>query len=67
MITSKEILQTAQLVIHEHDERAADEAIRMVHTMLSSGDLAGQSTWRLVLHAIDQLQIMEPLPGEMMH
>jgi hypothetical protein len=64
MITNKEILRTAQLVIREHDDRASYEAIRMVDTMLNSGNLEGQRTWRLVLHAIDQLQAPAPPNGQ---
>ncbi len=58
-----DIYRTAQSLIREHGDKAAEQAARKVEAMMDCRDLNGQRTWRWVLRAVDQLQSKQPPVG----
>ncbi len=67
MIPDLDIFRSAQALIKQHGEDAPVHAAMRADAMLEAGDLAGAATWRRILRAVEDLQGMEPKPGEAVH
>ena len=59
--------RSARLLIRVHGEAAPLEVAKVVHALLSAGDVEGQRIWLGILAAVDQLQAKEPLPPATVH
>ena len=47
--------RTANLLIRDHGDQAAVEAVQRANTMLDNGDLGGKEVWLRVLQAVKEL------------
>ncbi len=59
--------QGAQLLIRNHGADAALHAALRVHDELSAGDIVAAANWKHVLNAIEELQRVRPLPGQLIN
>jgi hypothetical protein len=55
MIPDLDIYRSANLLVKQHGEDAANEANRRADAMLEAGDLDGHAVWRRILRAIDEM------------
>ena len=54
-----DIYRSASVLIREHGEDAALEAVQQADAMLEKGDLEGAAVWRRVLRAVEEIQVKD--------
>ena len=64
MISDPDIWRAAQLLIKQHGGEAPVVVAQRADEMVRQGDLDGATAWRLILHAVEELQRMVPNRGE---
>jgi hypothetical protein len=64
VISDPDVWRGAQLLIKQHGDEAQLVAAQRADEMLKKGDLDGATSWRLILHAVEELQRMKPKMGE---
>ena len=62
-----DIYRTAHLLIKQHGEEASIHAAMKADEMLAQGNLDGKAVWMRVIKAIEELQVMKPPEGIMVH
>ena len=67
MIPDLDIYRSAQVLIKHHGQDAPIPAAMRADAMLDKGDLDGFSVWKRILHAVEELQGVEPGPGAWVH
>ena len=63
MTSNLDIYRTAKLLIDRHGDDAVIEAAMRADKMLEAGDVEGQTVWKRVLAAIDELLSKERPKG----
>jgi hypothetical protein len=64
MISDPDVWKAAQIIIKHHGAEAPIVAAQRADAMVREGDLDGATAWRLILHAVEELQRMKPKVGE---
>ena len=64
MISDPDVWRAAQLIIKHHGDEATALAAQRADAMVKAGDLDGATSWRLILHAVEEWQRMKPKVGE---
>ncbi len=67
MTSDLDIYRSAQVLVKQHCADAPIHAAMRTDAMLDKGDLEGYAVWRRVLRAVEDLQRVEPRPGEAVH
>ncbi len=67
MTADLDIYRSAKQLIDQHGDEAAIEAAMTADSMLDKGDLDGAAVWRRIVAAINEMQRVEPGPGERRH
>ncbi len=67
MIPSLDIYRSAQALVKHHGPDAPIHAAMRADELLESGDLDGVAVSRPVLRAVEELQRMGPVSGEVSH
>ena len=67
MTSPIDIYQTANELIKQHDEDAPIHAAIRADELLDAGDLDGQTVWKRILAAVEELQSKEPPEGARVH
>ncbi len=65
MPTDLDIYRSAKLLIDQHGQDAALEAVKRADELLDAGDLDGQATWLRIRKAV--LELLKPGDGETVH
>ena len=65
MPTDLDIFRSAKLLIHQHGQDAAHEAVRRTDALRDKGDLDGQAVWLRIRAAV--LELLKPGDGEVVH
>jgi hypothetical protein len=63
-IADIDIWRGADLLMKQHGEDAAVVAAQRVDELLAQGDTEGQSVFKRIVEAINELQRQKPEPGE---
>jgi hypothetical protein len=63
-VADVDIWRAAHLMMKRHGEDAAIVAAQRADEMLAQGDLEGQTVWKRIVVAIDELNRRRPAPGE---
>ncbi len=64
MTPDLDIYRSANVLIREHGEDAALEAAKRADAMLEKGNLEGQTVWKRIVRAVEEMQRREPAPSE---
>ncbi len=64
MTSDLDIYRSANVLIREHGDEAALEAAKHADAMLEKGNLEGQTVWKRIVKAVEEIQREEPAPGE---
>ncbi len=67
MIPDLDIYRSANLLVKQHGEDAPVHAAMRADAMLDKGDLDGYAVWKRIVRAVEELQKLEPTPGEAVH
>ncbi len=67
MIPDLDIYRSANVLVKQHGEDAPGHAAMRADAMLEAGDLDGYAVWKRILRAVEELQGVEPGPGEAVH
>ncbi len=67
MIPDHDIFRSANSLVDQHGEDAPIHAAMRADAMLEAGDLDGYGAWRRILRAVEELQRVEPGPGQVRH
>ncbi len=67
MVSELDIYRSAKLLVDRHGEDAATHAAMEADKLLAKGDMAGKRTWVRIMWAIEELERIEPRPGEAQH
>ena len=64
MTADLDIYRSAHTLIQQHGDGAAIQAAMEADAMLDKGDLDGAAVWRRIVAAVNEMQRVEPEPGE---
>ncbi len=67
MTSDLDIYRSAQVLVKQHGLDAPIHAAMRADAMLDKGDLDGCAAWKRILRAVEELQGVEPGPGEAVH
>ncbi len=67
MVSHLDIYRSAKLLIGRYGSEASVHAAMEADRLLAEGDLAGKRTWVRIMWAIEELERIEPRPGEPAH
>ncbi len=67
MVSDLDIYRSAKLLISRYGSDASVHAAMEADRLLAKGDMAGKRTWVRIMRAIEELERIEPRPGEAQH
>ncbi len=67
MTSDLDIYRSANVLIREHGEDGAMEAVKHADAMLEKGDLEGQAVWKRIVKAVEEIQRRERKREEKTH
>ncbi len=67
MIPDLDIYRSANILVKRQGQDAPIHAAMKADAMLDKGDLDRVAVWRRVLRAVEELQRVEPEPGDAVH
>ncbi|MEE8099722.1 MAG: hypothetical protein V3T13_07285 [Hyphomicrobium sp.] len=67
MVSDLDIYRSAKLLIGRYGPQASVHAAMEADRLLAEGDMAGKRTWVRIMWAIEELERIEPAPGERAH
>ncbi len=67
MTSDLDIYRSANVLIREHGEDAALEAAMQADAMLAKGDLEGQTVWKRIVRAVEEILRTGREAGEAEH